>query len=76
MKAIFDTIVAILALIVLFPIFVLISLVIKMTSSGEILYKGTRAGKNNINFKIYKFRTMVQDAEDIGGPSTALKDFR
>ena len=47
-----------------------------MTSSGEILYKGTRAGKNNINFKIYKFRTMVLDAENIGGPSTALNDFR
>ena len=76
MKTLFDIIVAIVSLIVLFPIFVLISLVIKMTSSGEILYKGTRAGKNNINFKIYKFRTMVQDAENIGGPSTALNDFR
>ena len=61
---------------ILLPLFVIISLIIKMTSSGEILYKGTRAGKNNINFKIYKFRTMVLDAENIGGPSTALNDFR
>ena len=76
MKSIFDTVVAILALIILLPIFVLISLIIKITSSGEVFYKGIRAGRNDINFKIYKFRTMVQDAENIGGPSTALNDFR
>ena len=76
MKSIFDTVVAILALIILLPIFVLIALIIKIDSSGEIFYKGLRAGKNNTNFKIYKFRTMVQDAENIGGPSTALNDFR
>ena len=46
----FDTIVALVALIVLFPIFVLISLIIKTTSHGEVFYKGTRAGKNNIDF--------------------------
>ena len=51
MKTIFDTIVALVALIFLFPIFVLISLIIKTTSSGEVFYKGIRAGKNNINFK-------------------------
>ena len=76
MKSIFDIIISFLVFIILLPLFVIISLIIKMTSSGEILYKGTRAGKNNINFKIYKFRTMVQDAENIGGPSTALNDFR
>ena len=76
MKSIFDIFIAILALIILLPIFVLISLAIKMTSSGEIFYMGIRAGKNNINFKIYKFRTMIGDAENIGGPSTALNDFR
>ena len=76
MKTLFDIIVAIVSLIVLFPIFILISVIIKTTSSGEVFYKGIRAGKNNVNFKIYKFRTMVQDAENIGGPSTALNDFR
>ena len=76
MKSILDTIVAILAFIILLPIFVLISIIIKITSSGDILYKGTRVGKNNVNFKMYKFRTMVKDAENIGGPSTALNDFR
>lgn len=76
MKSTFDIIVSLIALILLSPIFFIISVVIKTTSSGSILYRGTRAGKNNINFKIFKFRTMVKDAENIGGPSTALNDFR
>ncbi len=76
MKTIFDIFVAFLALIALSPIIILISIIIKFTSPGEILYKGIRAGKNNIDFKIYKFRTMVEDAEIIGGHSTALNDFR
>ena len=76
MKPLFDIIVATVALIILCPIFILISTIIKITSPGEIFYKGIRAGRNDVNFKIYKFRTMVQDAENIGGPSTALNDFR
>ena len=76
MKLLFDIIVTIVALIVLCPIFILIAIIIKITSPGKVFYKGIRAGRNNINFKIYKFRTMVQDAENIGGPSTALNDFR
>ena len=76
MKTFFDIIVTIVALIVLCPIFILIAIIIKITSPGKVFYKGIRAGRNNINFKIYKFRTMVQDAENIGGPSTALNDFR
>ena len=76
MKTIFDTFFSISALAVLLPLIVLISLVVKLTSPGDIFYKGTRAGKNNVNFKIYKFRTMIQDAEDVGGHSTALNDFR
>ena len=76
MKSLFDIIVTIVALIVLCPIFILIAIIIKITSPGKVFYKGIRAGRNNINFKIYKFRTMVQDAENIGGPSTALNDFR
>jgi len=76
LKRIFDIIIALFMLMILFPIFFLISLAIKMTSHGEVFYKGIRAGKNNVDFKIFKFRTMVIDAENIGGYSTALNDFR
>jgi len=76
MKKVFDLVVSIVALAVLFPILVTVSIIIKATSPGGIYYKGVRAGKNNINFEIYKFRTMVQDAENIGGHSTSINDFR
>jgi lipopolysaccharide/colanic/teichoic acid biosynthesis glycosyltransferase len=78
MKRIFDIIVAFIALTLLSPIFLLIFLIIKITSynRNDVFYKGVRAGKNNVNFKIYKFRTMIQDTENIGGYSTALNDFR
>lgn len=76
MKTLFDIIISILAIIALTPLFIIIYLVIKLTSDGDALYKGVRAGKKNIPFKIYKFRTMVEDAENIGGHSTALDDFR
>lgn len=76
MKTIFDTTFALLALIIISPVFIIISFAVKITSDGEIFYKGVRAGKNNVPFKIYKFRTMVQNAENLGGHSTALNDFR
>ena len=76
MKKIFDITIALLALIIISPVFIIISFAVKITSDGEIFYKGVRAGKNNVPFKIYKFRTMVQNAENLGGHSTALNDFR
>ena len=76
LKRIFDITISIIALIILFPFFIFISISIKASSKGNIFYLGLRTGKKNKNFYIYKFRTMIQDAEDIGGPSTALNDFR
>lgn len=55
---------------------IFLSIIIKVTSPGKVFYKGIRTGRNNKNFKIYKFRTMVHNAESIGGHSTALDDFR
>lgn len=76
MKKIFDIIFALIALTSLSPIFFLIAIIIKFSSRGDIFYNGIRVGKDNKDFKIYKFRTMVQNAEDLGGFSTALDDFR
>ena len=76
MKTIFDKAISFLALIALSPVLILLSITIKVTSPGKVFYKGVRTGKNNKNFKIYKFRTMVHNAENIGGHSTALDDFR
>jgi len=50
-------------LILCMPIMIVIALVIKLTSSGPIIYTQNRIGRNGRPFKIYKFRTMYRDAE-------------
>ncbi len=49
---------------------------IKLDSPGPVFYRGIRIGKDGKPFKIFKFRTMVPNAEKIGGPSTAGDDPR
>jgi len=75
-KRLFDIIFSILALIVLFPLMVIIAILIKITSPGPVFYKGTRIGKGGKSFKMFKFRTMVVNADKIGGPSTPIDDPR
>ena len=75
-KFITDFIVAIFLIVLLCPIYILISIIIKMTSRGRIFYLGERAGRYGNNFKIFKFRTMVENADQIGGFSTAKNDHR
>ncbi|OIO34511.1 MAG: lipid carrier--UDP-N-acetylgalactosaminyltransferase [Candidatus Omnitrophica bacterium CG1_02_40_15] len=62
MKRIFDLIFAVLLLVFLSLPLVLIGLIIKLTSSGPVLYWSDRIGKNNKIFKMCKFRTMRMDA--------------
>ena len=58
-------------LIISFPFFAVIAASIKLTDGGPVFYKQTRLTKNGAKFEIYKFRTMIQDAEKIGGPQLA-----
>ena len=65
-KRVFDIIFSIIALIILFPIFIIISLLIKWKSpKGNIFFGHTRLGKNKKPFKVYKFRTMKPNSEEI-----------
>jgi len=75
-KRVFDVGVASFALLVLAPLIVAISIAIKASSRGPVLYRGRRAGLYGVPFAILKFRTMVVDAESKGGFSTALGDSR
>jgi exopolysaccharide biosynthesis polyprenyl glycosylphosphotransferase len=63
MKDLFDRVVAAVALILLFPLIVLLAATIWLHDRGPVLFTQTRVGKNGRVFKIYKFRTMVVDAE-------------
>jgi len=75
MKRFFDVISSIAGLILLFPVFLVVSIVIKV-DGGPVLFKQTRVGKNGMNFSIYKFRSMVVNAEKLGGYSTSKGDNR
>ena len=64
LKRAFDLAIAALALIFLAPAFSTISLLIKLTDRGPILYRHTRVGRQGERFECLKFRTMATDAED------------
>ncbi len=72
-KRITDIIVALVGLVIAVIPMVVISILIKITSPGPIFYKQIRYTKNKKEFEIYKFRTMVQDAEKLSGPVFAKK---
>jgi lipopolysaccharide/colanic/teichoic acid biosynthesis glycosyltransferase len=65
-----------LAVLISSPFMLLIAVLIKLGSPGPVLYRGERAGMNGRVFRILKFRSMVADAERMGGFSTAINDPR
>lgn len=68
-KRIIDIIVSTILLILLIPIFIIISIIVKIEDGGKILFAHKRIGKNGKEIKIYKFRTMDKNAEEL------IKDF-
>lgn len=72
MKRAFDLVVSVIALIVLSPIILIISILIKLNNKGSIIFKQYRVGKDNKEFVIYKFRSMVEYAPEVA--STALEN--
>ena len=66
MKRIFDLVFSIAGLILLSPVFLIISLLIKLDSKGPVFYKQLRVGKNNSDFRLLKFRTMRTDSDKSG----------
>jgi len=63
LKGLFDRFMAGLALLLLSPVLVVVAMAIKLADKGPALFTQTRVGKDGRTFKIYKFRTMVVDAE-------------
>ncbi len=62
-KRVFDIIVSLLAIILLLPLFLVVAVVIKLDSRGPVLFIQERNGHRGKQFKMYKFRSMVEDAE-------------
>lgn len=75
-KRIIDLVLSIFLIILLSPVILLVSLAIIIDSGFPVFYRAKRGGYNNKVFRIFKFRTMVQNADKIGGGTTALNDNR
>jgi len=75
-KKVFDFIAAFIGLVLLFPILALIALWIKLSSRGPLFYTQKRVGKDFKEFDIYKFRSMVVNADSIGPSVTSGDDPR
>jgi len=76
MKRLFDIFFSGLGLIILSPVFLGLAIWIKLDSPGPIFYRGVRMGKNWKTFRIFKFRSMIRNAENVGGPDTREGDPR
>ncbi|MDA2912738.1 sugar transferase [Acidobacteriia bacterium AH_259_A11_L15] len=76
MKRIFDVLASAVGLLLLSPVLFLSALLIKLEDGGSVFYRGVRVGQYGRPFRIYKFRTMVVNAERLGAPSTADDDPR
>lgn len=75
-KRTFDIIMSIFLLILLSPILIIISILIKLDSKGEIFFRQQRVTQYGRIFKIFKFRTMVKNAENLGTQVTINNDSR
>ncbi|GAA0083812.1 sugar transferase [Clostridium sp. CTA-7] len=75
-KRIFDFIASLLGIIILSPLLIIVSIAIKIDSKGNVMFLQKRVGRNGKLFYIYKFRTMITDAEKLGKQITVGKDNR
>lgn len=76
MKRVIDVLVSSAMLLVSVPFFLLVATWIKLDSRGPVLYRSERVGRGGRAFPMLKFRTMVVNADRIGGPSTSDDDPR
>lgn len=70
----FDAVLAAVVLVILSPVLVVISIMINIDSKGGVIFKQLRIGKNGKNYYMYKFRTMIPNAQNIGTGVYSFKD--
>jgi lipopolysaccharide/colanic/teichoic acid biosynthesis glycosyltransferase len=71
-----DYLFSLIGLIILSPVFLLVALLVKLTSKGPVFFRQNRVGKDGRDFKVYKFRTMYTDADKKGLLTVGGKDKR
>jgi lipopolysaccharide/colanic/teichoic acid biosynthesis glycosyltransferase len=76
LKRLFDLLVSLPAVVVLLPVFVVITIAIKLSSKGPTIFRQERAGKNGRPFIFYKFRTMKTEVDPFGPSPKAADDPR
>lgn len=76
MKRLFDIVVSAIMLIVLFPVFLILAIAIKIDSPGPVFYRQERVTTYGKRFRIHKFRTMVNNADKKGSLVTVKNDSR
>lgn len=75
-KRVIDIIITGIALSILWPFYLIISVAIALEDGFPIFYRADRGGYKGNSFRVCKFRTMVKNADEIGGGTTALHDTR
>lgn len=75
-KRFIDLLLATVCLIFLSPVFGIIALLVKLGTPGQVFYRGIRTGYHGRQFRVFKFRSMVNGAEKLGGSTTAHNDKR
>jgi lipopolysaccharide/colanic/teichoic acid biosynthesis glycosyltransferase len=75
-KRLFDIVFSALGIIILSPLFLMLWFAVKLESRGPVFFMQTRVGKHNIDFKLYKFRSMFLDSELHGQLTVGMRDPR
>ena len=75
-KRLMDVVISFFTLILLSPLLLLVSVIIKLTSKGPVLYRQVRVGRKGEEFIMYKFRTMIMNSEEYGPEWAGEKDPR
>lgn len=76
LKRVFDVVVSLIMLIVLLPVFIILGIAIKIDSKGPVFFRQERITQYGRTFRIFKFRTMVNNAEKLGTQVTVGNDSR
>ena len=75
-KRLFDIVVSALMLVALSPLFLILAVAIKLDSKGSVFFRQVRVTQYGKRFCIFKFRTMIQDADKLGTQVTIQNDAR